>query len=135
MGAAAAGKPAHGVGVEFRGHDAHDQRELVFGERPVLDLGPGLAESFFGDGQKARPVAAPLEFEFEIGDQRVGAAITETRLQLAERGGVDVLVAAGDTADVEDHGDGVDFRAQCVPGGAQVVPAIRGVAAEPCLGE
>jgi hypothetical protein len=66
--------------------------------------------------------------QLEVRDQRLGAAVAEALLHLAHRGGVDVLVVAGDAADVEDDRHRVDLLAQGAPGLAQLGRLRRGVA-------
>jgi hypothetical protein len=56
-------------------------------------------------------VAIALELQLHLGDVGIGA-VAEALLQLAHDRGVDVLVVAGDPADVEHHRDRIDLLAQ-----------------------
>ncbi len=121
-------EPAHRVDVGGGVEHVHHVREVVLGELVVLGQVPGLAERLLGELQEAVPFAVALELELVLGDEVALRAVAEPRLHLAQRRAVDLLVVAGDAADVEDDGDGVDALAQRLPGLDQL-GATRGVVA------
>jgi hypothetical protein len=135
LGAGAAREPGVGVGVALGVELVQDAREVVLGEGAGAGLRPRRAEHARGGLLEARVVSVALEAQLEVGDQGVAGAVAEALLDLAQGGGVEVLVVAGDAADVEDDRDGVDLLAQGVPGGAELGGARGEVAGEPGLGQ
>jgi hypothetical protein len=107
----AAHEPAHRLGVSVWIQVRQNEREVVFCELLVLALGPRTAEYLGGGFLESLPLVVAFELELEVSDQGLGRAIAEPLLDLAHGGSVDVLVVAGDAADVEDDGEGLDLLA------------------------
>ena len=118
--AAARAQPALRIGVLIGEEMKHHLGEVVVGKLLVPGLLPGSVQDLFGLRQETIPVGIPLQAQLELGHQGV-AAVAQALLDLAHHGGVDVLVVAGNTADVEHAGHGVDPADQVVPGRAELV--------------
>src|SRR5690606_13373738 len=88
------------------------------------------------DGLEPVPLAVALELELEISDERLGAAVAEPSLHLAEDHRVNMLLVPRAGADVEHDRHGITEPAlKLVPRLAQLVLAIGGVPREPGLSE
>jgi hypothetical protein len=133
--ACAAREPGHRVGVIVREESGHDQREVFLGEVASFDLLPGLAKCVLCHLLETCPVSVAFEGQLEIGHQRLGGTVAEAALELPDGDGMDLLVVAGNAADIEDDGDGIDLAAQRGPGIPQLRGTRRGVAAQPRLGQ
>ena len=80
-------------------------------------------------------MAISLELELKVGHQRLGGAVAQALLHLAEGNGMHVLVVAGHAADVEDHGHRVDLLAKRFPGVFELSRQGGAVAIQPGLRE
>ena len=64
---------AHGVGVPVGIQLAHDEREVLLGQRIVLHARPRPAEYLLGLLLETSPLAVALEAQLEVRDEGLGA--------------------------------------------------------------
>src|SRR6185436_14160375 len=105
-------------------------REMIVGLFLLLGFRPLLAECRSCRFHERIPFAVAFEPKLVIGDEIALGAIAEARLDEAKHGGVDVLVIARDTSDVEDYGDRFYPVGESVPRIGELLVSRRIVPAE-----
>ena len=126
--------PGHRIRVAVWVEGMHHLGKGFLGQGLVLNVGPRLAEHFFGLRLELGPAAVTLEIKLKLGHEGLRAAVAQALLDLAHDRRMDVLVVASETPDIKDHCNRVDLLAKGAPSVPELLTLRRRIPSKQSLG-
>ena len=127
--------PAHGIDVTVPVEVVQDFRKGLVSKRLVLFILPRMTD-LVRNFEKLLPLAGLFQPQLEVSDERVLLAVTESLLNLSHAGRMNVLVVAGEAADIEYDGKWFgDLLTKGLPRLTEFLGTVRHVTAEQGLGQ